>query len=164
MKHIINSLLALLLAAILALSFTACGTNPKTPEQPVGNKTAQTQASTENGIPKTGLWKNAVYLADTELGEGATKIIVEVKAEEQSIKCTVYTNETKVGAALLAAGLIDGDISEYGLYVKVVNGITADYSIDQSYWAFYINGEYATTGVDSTNITDGAEYQLVYTK
>ena len=25
-------------------------------------------------------------------------------------------------------------------------------------WAFYIDGEYAMTGVDATNITDGAQY------
>jgi len=29
---------------------------------------------------------------------------------------------------------------------------------DQTYWAFYINGEYASTGVDSTNIEEGSTY------
>ena len=44
------------------------------------------------------------------------------------------------------------------LYVKTVNGITLDYDKDKMYWAFYINGEYAMTGVDSTPIEEGAVY------
>ena len=36
--------------------------------------------------------------------------------------------------------------------------MTADYDKDGVYWAFYIDGEYAMTGVDATNITDGAQY------
>ena len=60
--------------------------------------------------------------------------------------------------------LIEGDEGPYGLYIKKVNGITADYDVDKSYWGFYINGEYATTGVDTTKITEGATYKLEYTK
>ena len=39
-------------------------------------------------------------------------------------------------------------------------GITADYDVDQTYWAFYVNGEYAMTGVDSTAIEEGVAYSL----
>ena len=56
--------------------------------------------------------------------------------------------------------LIAGDESEYGLYVKQVNGITADYDVDQTYWAFYINGEMAMTGVDTTDVEAGATYSF----
>ena len=56
--------------------------------------------------------------------------------------------------------MIAGDESEYGLYVKTVNGITADYDKDGVYWAFYVNGEYAQTGVDSTSITEGDSYSF----
>ena len=71
---------------------------------------------------------------------------------------TISTDKKTVGEALLDKGLIAGDESEYGLYVKTVNGVTLDYDKDGMYWAFYINGEYAQTGVDSTDITAGAEY------
>ena len=47
-------------------------------------------------------------------------------------------------------------------YVKKVNGITADYDVDQSYWGFYIDGEYAMTGVDGTSIEEGRIYRLAY--
>jgi len=42
--------------------------------------------------------------------------------------------------------------------VKSVNGITADYDVDQTYWAFYVNDAYATSGVDVTPIEAGAKY------
>ena len=45
-------------------------------------------------------------------------------------------------------------------YVKTVNGITADYDADGVYWAFYVNGEYAVSGVDSTPIAEGESYSF----
>ena len=111
-----------------------------------------------------GLWDNATYQTDTELGEGAKTLVVEVFAEEKGVTFTINTDEDTVGAALLELGLISGEAGQYGLYVKKVNGIVADFDQDQSYWAFYINGEYAMTGVDGTEIEEGAVYRLVYTK
>jgi hypothetical protein len=35
--------------------------------------------------------------------------------------------------------------------------------VDQGYWALYIGQDYATTGIDTTPIQDGAAYSLVYT-
>lgn len=71
---------------------------------------------------------------------------------------TISTDKKTVGEALLEENLIAGDDSEYGLYVKTVNGVTLDYDKDGMYWAFYVNGEYAQTGVDSTDVIAGAEY------
>ncbi|MBQ9860252.1 MAG: DUF4430 domain-containing protein [Clostridia bacterium] len=71
---------------------------------------------------------------------------------------TITTEKATVGEALLDEGLIKGEDGPYGLYVKEVNGITADYDVDGTYWAFYVNGEMAPTGVDSTAVEDGAVY------
>ena len=79
-------------------------------------------------------------------------------ADGKETDFTINTDKKTVGEALLEENLIAGDDSEYGLYVKTVNGVTLDYDKDGMYWAFYINGEYAQTGVDSTDITAGAEY------
>ena len=117
-----------------------------------------------NTVDASGLWENATYRKDMSFGNGAKTVVVEVKVEDQIITFTIKTDKDTVGAALLEHELIAGETSEYGLYVKVVNGITADYDVDQSYWAFYIDGEYAMSGVDTTNITEGAKYQLAYTK
>ena len=61
--------------------------------------------------------------------------------------------------AMLENGLIAGSESEYGLYVTSVCGIELIWSEENPhYWAFYINDEYAQTGVDSTEAEEGAVY------
>lgn len=57
---------------------------------------------------------------------------------------------------------LSGDESEYGLYIKTVNGVTADYDTDGAYWSIYVNGEYGMNGVDTQPVTDGDAYKLVY--
>ena len=71
---------------------------------------------------------------------------------------TINTDAATVGEALIEEGLIKGHTTDYGLYVDEVNGIALDWDKDGKYWAFYINGEYAMTGVDATNVEDGAVY------
>lgn len=96
---------------------------------------------------------------NTVMGEGATVfnfIVTDKDGNETAFE--IHSDKTTVGDALVELGLIAGETSSYGLYVKTVNGITADYDADKTYWAFYINGEYAPTGVDATNITAGATY------
>lgn len=80
---------------------------------------------------------------------------------------TVYEHNTDAEYLLEAVREIEGlelqgEDGEYGFYITTVNGITADYSIDQSYWAIYVNGEYGSYGIESQPIEDGGEYALVY--
>ncbi len=110
------------------------------------------------------LWASAAYTEDKEFGEGKTTVTVEVKAGEKSVSFIIHTDKTILGDALIEHGLIAGDEGPYGLYIKKVNGITADYDVDQTYWAFYKGGEYMTSGVDTTEIEDGAHYELVREK
>ena len=65
---------------------------------------------------------------------------------------------------MLENKLIAGDEGAYGLYVKVVNGLRADYDKDQVFWAFYIGGKSSMSGVDMTDIVDGEKYTLAYEK
>ena len=76
----------------------------------------------------------------------------------------IHTDEETVGAALIALDLLQGDEGPYGLYVKTVNGITADYDKDKVYWAFYVNDEYGTAGVDMTKIEEGRTYSFRISK
>ena len=117
-----------------------------------------------NTVKKEGAWETASYLKDTTLGKGDKTVTVEVVADEQIITFTVNTDKDTVGDALLEHNLIDGEDSAYGMYVKAVNGIIADYDADQTYWAFYVNGEYAMTGVDTTKINENDTYRLERTK
>lgn len=72
----------------------------------------------------------------------------------------ITTDKATVGEALLEEGLIKGEDGQYGLYVTEVNGIVADYNVDQTYWAFYVDGGYAASGVDMTDVVDGATYSF----
>ncbi len=80
---------------------------------------------------------------------------------------TVYEHNTDAEYLLEAVREIEGlelqgEEGEYGFFITTVNGITADYSVDQSYWAIYVNGEYGSYGIESQPIEDEGEYALVY--
>lgn len=97
----------------------------------------------------------------SELGEGEKSFTFTITdADGNETELTVNTDKTIVGEALQELGLLAGEEGPYGLYVKTVNGITYDYDADGKYWAFYINGEYAMTGVDETEIENGATYSF----
>lgn len=87
-----------------------------------------------------------------------TFIVVDKNGNETTFNLS--TDKSTVGDALLEEGLIEGEPGAYGLYVKKVNGIVADYDIDKTYWAFYVNGEYAFSGVDTTPVEEGATYSF----
>lgn len=95
------------------------------------------------------------------LGEGSREFaftVIDQEGNETAFE--IHTDKETVGEALTEVGLIAGEESEYGLYVKTVNGVTADYDTDGKYWAFYINDEYAQTGVDATEIKEGEAYSF----
>lgn len=95
------------------------------------------------------------------LGEGEKEFdftVVDADGNETSFE--IHTDQETVGEALAELGVIEGEESEYGLFVQTVNGITADFEKDGKYWAFYINGEYAESGVDATPITEGENYSF----
>ena len=113
-----------------------------------------------NKAGEGSIWDDATYLTDTELGTGAITVTVSVVAEEKTVTFTVKTDKQILGDALLDNGLIAGEESTYGLYVKEVNGMTADYDTDGLYWAFYQGGAYMLTGVDSTPISGGEAFEI----
>lgn len=146
-KNGLNKLLALLLALVMVLALAACGNKDQ------GNNGG---AGDDANVVTDG-----VVADGATVGEGKTAFTVEVvQLDGTAIKFTVNTDKATVGEALLDLGIVAGDTTEYGLYIKTVNGVTLDYDADGAYWAFYINGEYASTGVDSTNIEAGATYTL----
>ena len=89
-------------------------------------------------------------------GASFTVVVTDLGGKETTFEYT--SDKATVGEALVAEGLIEGHKTEYGLYVDSVNGIALDWEKDGKYWAFYIDGEYAMTGVDATAITEGATY------
>ncbi len=96
-----------------------------------------------------------------EVGEGEKSFTFVVEFIDGTTKeYTVKTDKSTVGDALVDEGLIAGEQGAYGLYVKTVDGVTLDYDTDGMYWSFYIDGEYAMSGVDTTKIEDGKIYSF----
>lgn len=139
-SRLILLLTVIALFAAIALTFTACG---------------DTGAKSDAG-------------ADSSVGSSQEALItISVDVVDDKGETTTYsieTAETTLYGALTQEELIEGEDGDYGYYIKAVNGLTADYNVDQSYWALYKGDEYLMTGVSETPIADGETYSLVYTK
>ena len=86
---------------------------------------------------------------------GSKKITLTVMVDSKEHgKYTIQTEEEFLRGALEQEKLVTGDESETGLFVKTVDGVTADES-KQQWWCFSKNGEDLMTGVDVTPIEDG---------
>ncbi len=107
-----------------------------------------------------GIWESATYLEDVTLGEGSKTVTVKQVVEDKTVVFTIKTDAATLGEAMNAHNLLEG---VDGLYT-VINGITADYNIDKSYWSFTKDGEYLMYGADDAAIADGEVYEFTYTK
>ena len=142
MKRLFTNMLSLVLILSMCISLISCNKND-TDEK---------------------LWEQAAYTEDTELGDGLVTIKVLVTAGDKTVTFKVNTYGGNLGTELSNFGVIDGEQGPYGMYVKTVNGIYADYDSTNSYWAINKNGDPLQTGVDTEEIEEGAVYEFIYTK
>ena len=150
----------LCVALIAAIALTVMGCTDDTPETPELSGEASITTAEGGTAPET-----PDPNAPTVKGEGATVFYFNVVDKDgNQTKFEIHTDKTVVGDALVELGLIEGEPGDYGLYVKKVNGITADYDTDGTYWAFYIGDDYGMTGVDMTTIEAGATYAFKVSK
>ena len=107
----------------------------------------------------------AVYLIfKPSVTAGEKAFTVKVVHADRSEKTFSYRcSDEYLGDTLLREGLIKGEKGAYGIYIPEVNGERAVYEKDKAYWALFINGEYAVSGIDATPIENGAQYTLAYT-
>ena len=154
LKRLLSYIVCSVLIAAVALFTTGCN-DKETPSLPDSSRDETITSS----VDKSSQNENTTDVK--VLGEGATVFnftVTDVNGTETAFE--IHTDKTKVGEALQGLGVIDGEEGPYGLYVKTVNGTTLDYDKDGKYWAFYINGEYGTTGADVTEIESGATYSF----
>ena len=96
--------------------------------------------------------------------EGAKTVTIEVVHKDESSKeFVLHTDAENLHDALDEQKLIEGEDRGGFFMVIVVDGETADYDVDGSYWAMMQDGEWMMTGVDDTMIQDGDHYEFVYT-
>lgn len=149
--------LGVMLIVAMALCMTGCNGEKEALEN---TENSVQEAKGEQDVDAISQ-KGEADLSENVLGEGAKQFnFTVVDKEGNQTEFEIHTDKETVGEALLDLGLIVGEDGAYGLYVKTVNGITADYETDGTYWAFYVNDEYATSGVDTTVIAEGEEYSF----
>ena len=136
MKKVLKSTLALILCLAFCVCLIAC-----------------------NDVEKTGIWENATYLSDTELGQGTKQIQVVISGEEQSITLTINTEKDNLGDALFELNLIDN-----ASYFVTVNGMAADWNKYQAWWKICdTDGNALPYGVADAQISGGELFKIVYT-
>lgn len=111
-----------------------------------------------------GLMASIFLLTRPDTAAGSKTITVTVVHGDGSEKVFTYqTDEEFLGPVILGEGLVEGEEGPYGLMINAVDGETASWDANQSYWALFVGEEYATSGADTTPIYDGDAFKLVYT-
>lgn len=98
-------------------------------------------------------------------GEGgvAKTVTLQVVHGDGSTKdFEIKTDKATLGEALMDEGIIEGEESEYGLFVKTVDGETVDDG-NQEWWCLTKGGETWPNGVDSTELADGDAFEFTLT-
>lgn len=105
-----------------------------------------------------------LYLANKPASTAGSKHITltVVDAQQKSTQFSIATDAEYLRGALEQEKLVAGEESAYGLFVKTVNGVTADDS-KQQWWCFTLGGESLMTGVDTTPIADGNAFTATLT-
>jgi len=159
-KILKSSVVFVLIAAMALALFSCAGKTDDETEAPVisGEITVgdDTTDSTESD--------SAAESTNAEIQRKHTINVVIVDDKGQKLNFEVKTDADNLGDALIGAGLVKGEQGDYGLYIKYVCDIRADYEQDGAYWQLTKGGEYLMTGADSTPIADGETYELTYTK
>ena len=136
-------ILSLVLVLLTALALVACGPA----EAP------DTNSGTDSAL-STGDTETYAYTVTVDV----------VGSDGKTTSFTIKTNAETLRGALDQEKLVQGEEGPYGLYIKTVNGETADFDTDGAYWAVYEGDQMAMAGVEGIKLTNGGNYKLVYTK
>ena len=151
MKRITLTLLALMLVLTSVFSIVSCDNGSGDNMVDITNDGEKIEAE--------GLWKNATYLENTTVGNGAKTVKFTVEIEDKGIEITLKTDKATLGEAMYEHKLIN-DPS----FFNVLNGIEASWEKDQAYWAFYEGETLMSHGANDEKIDGGESYRFVYTK
>ena len=147
MKRIFSVTLILVLVLTSALYLTAC------------SKHGEKEPTSSNYIE--GMLNDVSEMEYAELGKGKTKFkleIVDTFGYKSNDIYFINTDKKYLSDALLEFELIKGEEGQNGLYVDTVVGVTLDNK--KEFWAFYVNGEKAQTGVDKIEVKSTDTYAI----
>lgn len=97
----------------------------------------------------------------TEEGSKAVTIVVVNDAKESK------TYEVKTDAEYMKQAMEEADGLTFECdgsgMLMTVNGVTADWNVNQSYWALYVNDGYGQYGIGEQPVYDGDTFRIEYT-
>lgn len=107
------------------------------------------------------LYQSGIFGKKNDSNNETIQVSVEIVNENENYQKTYdyETEEQTLGGLLDKEGLIEAEDSEYGKFIKAVEGMKADDSKEQ-WWCVLVNGESAQTGIDGIQLEDGASYTL----
>ena len=85
--------------------------------------------------------------------------MVVVHGDETEKTFQYHTDAEYLVEVLKENELVSGEEGEYGLFIKTVDGETADES-KQQWWCITKGGEQVNTSADQTPIADGEQFEL----
>lgn len=146
-----NLMIVLLLIFILA--FSACSRSETESNEP-------SDVGVLSGIESS----SDIFSSVEDDTKTATKNIqLSVISGDDTETFRINTDTEYLRDALEQEGLIEGDESEFGLFVTSVNGVTAN-ADKQEWWCLTKDNEMWSYGVDSTEIEDGDVFEFTLTK
>lgn len=151
-KKLIIALIAfvLLLAVIVGVYF-ATRPDPAPKSEPQQTTTAQNETAD----------KESTEDQQTEK-KGNTFTLIVVHGDKSEKTFTITSEKPFLSGALIDEGIINDEGLETGMYFTV-DGETADWNRDQSYWAIYEGDSYTNYGMNDLPVEEGIVYKLVYT-
>lgn len=98
---------------------------------------------------------------DTNDGSKNIEVTVVYK-DETSKEFKISTDAEYLGDALFEEKLVTEAEYESGFYTEI-NGVKADFNVDQSWWCVTKDGEMTSVGMNEQVIADGDEFEITYT-
>lgn len=97
-----------------------------------------------------------------ETGEEKTVKVIVTHKDESKKEFEYTTKLEMLGDLLTEEKLVEGTEGEMGLYITAVDGEQAD-DKNQEWWKIEQNGEMTQTGADTTKMSDGDTFDLIFT-
>lgn len=96
--------------------------------------------------------------------QGTKSITIKVVDNYNTTVYNVQTDAEYLRQAMEDADGLEfsGSESMYGMMVETINGVTADWNVDASFWGFSVNGEECIYGIDTQPVADGDKFEITY--
>lgn len=91
-----------------------------------------------------------------------TVTVIDDKGTSTTYEQTTDAEFLREALEEIEALTIEGEESEYGLFVKTINGVTADYDVNGAFWSFSVNGELCNNGIETQPVYDGDSFEISY--